>query len=144
MQIVPITTQVNGTVTVKFMVNFVGDATDATDRANILAFGDPQINLGGARQDPNDQTFHYNFPTNQNFVGITTQLPSIPIQFMTALPTTFTPGCPPQQAGPTTCLTPSPSRAALLFITAIETEIEAAMTALRALTPIVNPGNTTV
>jgi hypothetical protein len=47
MLITPTITQANGIISVQLAASFVGDANDATDKANVLAFGDPQVNLTG-------------------------------------------------------------------------------------------------
>lgn len=47
MLITPTITQANGIISVSLAASFTGDTNDATDKANILAFGDPQVNLTG-------------------------------------------------------------------------------------------------
>jgi hypothetical protein len=47
MQITPKITQVQGMILVSLQASFVGGPTDAEDKANILAFGDPMVNLTG-------------------------------------------------------------------------------------------------
>lgn len=47
MLITPTITQANGIISVQLAATFVGDQNDATDKANVLAFGDPQVNLAG-------------------------------------------------------------------------------------------------
>ena len=47
MQITPTITQANGIISVQLVASFSGDTNDALDKANILAFGDPLVNLAG-------------------------------------------------------------------------------------------------
>jgi len=47
MQITPLIRQVQGMILVSLQASFVGGPTDAEDKANILAFGDPMVNLTG-------------------------------------------------------------------------------------------------
>lgn len=47
MLITPTITQANGIISVSLAATFTGDTNDATDKANILAFGDPNVNLTG-------------------------------------------------------------------------------------------------
>ena len=47
MRIHPVVTQQNGMILVQLQASFVGDALDGVDKANILAFGDPMVNLTG-------------------------------------------------------------------------------------------------
>jgi hypothetical protein len=47
MQITPTTTEANGIVSVQLAAAFIGGQNDAVDKANILAFGDPLVNLSG-------------------------------------------------------------------------------------------------
>jgi hypothetical protein len=47
MQITPKITQVQGMILVQLQASFVGGPTDAEDKANIQAFGDPMVNLTG-------------------------------------------------------------------------------------------------
>ena len=47
MQIKAIVSQSNGIISVTLQALFVGDPTDATDKAKIAAFGDPVVNIAG-------------------------------------------------------------------------------------------------
>jgi hypothetical protein len=47
MKIHPNVTQQNGMILVSLQASFSGDPTDSVDKANILAFGDPMVNLTG-------------------------------------------------------------------------------------------------
>ena len=54
MRIHPIVTQQNGMILVSLQASFVGDAMDSVDKANILAFGDPMVDLTGGTFVRND------------------------------------------------------------------------------------------
>jgi hypothetical protein len=47
MRITPQVTQQNGMILVSLVASFVGDTNDTVDKANIIAFGDPMVNLTG-------------------------------------------------------------------------------------------------
>jgi hypothetical protein len=47
MQVTPVITQANGILSIRLQATFVGDPTDASDKALIAAYGDPQISLVG-------------------------------------------------------------------------------------------------
>lgn len=47
MLITPTITQANGIISVSLAASFTGDTNDAIDKANVLAFGDPNVNLTG-------------------------------------------------------------------------------------------------
>ena len=49
MKITPIVTQQNGMILVTLQASFAGDSTDFVDKQNILAFGDPLVNLTGGQ-----------------------------------------------------------------------------------------------
>jgi hypothetical protein len=162
MQVQPSVTQVNGIVTVTMKAAFVGDPTDATDQQRITAYGDPIVNLGGLFTDPNDASFKFTFPAQQKFVGITTAMANYPVRFMTALPlvppsgtqwnpyvptnpfrtsseewgSTFPGGIPATQQGALDCVVTDPVRAATIWATAIDTQIQAAVAILRTKTPV--------
>ena len=136
MKIHPVLTQQNGIVSVQLQAEFVGEPTDANDKALIQAFGDPKVNLAGQFTDPNDQTFVFTFPTSELYAGVTTALATFTARFMTALPSAFIPGQEPPCAGPLDCIINSPARAAQLWVAAINTRIQAAFTTLRQQTVI--------
>ncbi|HEV2174285.1 MAG TPA: hypothetical protein VGR71_11995 [Nitrospira sp.] len=82
----------NGVILVVLTATFVGDATDASDKQKIAAFGDPQINLAGkVLQDPNNPSFTFGFQTDQLIVGLTTQMQNFTARFLTQLPPVTTP-----------------------------------------------------
>lgn len=141
MKVQAVVTQANGIISVRIQALFVGDATDATDKALIGAFGDPEVNIGGSFTDPNNTAFTFQFPTTQNFVGITTQLSSAPAQFMLALPAPQNPNQPAPIQGAMDCITTNPSEAAVAWFNVIVTAIRASMMQLRAqtLVPTINP-----
>lgn len=145
MKINAIVTQANGIISVTLQATFVGDATDASDKQKIAAFGDPQINIAGTFTDPNNPTFTFQFPTTELWVGITTQLSSQVARFMEALPGTQNPNMPAPIQGPMDCVTTNPSEAASAWANIIMTpgtgRIAQAMQQLRqqTLVPIINP-----
>lgn len=125
----------------KIQALFVGDMTDSTDKALIAAFGDPEVNLAGTFTDPNNPAFTFQFPTTQNYVGITTQMSSITAQFMLALPGPQNPNQPAPIQGPMDCITTNPSEAAVAWFNIIVASIRQAMLNLRmqTLVPTINP-----
>ena len=145
MEINPVVTQANGVISIQLQALFVGDPTDANDKALIAAFGDPQISLVGSGTFTDNTTmppFVFTFPTSELFVGITTQMQSKRTRFMLALPSQGGPhtgagsslynpnqGAPRQ--GELDCITTNPSRAAQVWYDAMIAEITTAMTALR-------------
>jgi hypothetical protein len=56
MRIHPVITQQNGMILVSLQASFAGDATDSVDKANILAFGDPMVDLTGGTFVDNTST----------------------------------------------------------------------------------------
>lgn len=136
MKITPIVSQANGAISVTIQASFVGDASDATDRAKIAAFGDPQISLVGSNGvftgvDPNGgATFTFQFPTTSFPVGITTTMSSQSVRFMSSLPAPA-PGSSVAVQGALDCITTDPSGAAQFWYNAMIGEIQNAMTALR-------------
>jgi hypothetical protein len=112
MQIKAIVTQANGIISVILQALFVGDPTDATDKAKIAAFGDPQVNIAGTFTDPNNLSFTFAFPTTEMWVGVTTQLSSLTARFMEALPNQGNPNQPAPVQGALDCVTQNPSEAA--------------------------------
>ena len=143
MKIHTVVTQANGIISLVIQPSFVGDMTDANDKALIAAYGDPQVNIAGSFVDPSDSTFTFQFPTTELYVGITTQLSSQVAQFMLALPSG-----PPNQAAPNqgalSCITPNPSRAASVWQTVVVSRITQAMSALRAKTLVPSIPDVTV
>jgi len=112
MLLTPIVTQANGIISVVIQATFVGGQTDASDKAKIAAFGDPQVNIAGNFADPNNPAFTFQFPTTELYVGITTQLSSYTVRFMEALPAPYNPNQPAPIQGPLDCVTVNPSEAA--------------------------------
>lgn len=141
MKVQAIVTQANGVIQMKIQALFVGDMTDSTDKALIAAFGDPEVNLAGTFTDPNNPAFTFQFPTTQNYVGITTQMSSITAQFMLALPGPQNPNQPAPIQGPMDCITTNPSEAAVAWFNIIVASIRQAMLNLRmqTLVPTINP-----
>lgn len=250
MRIAPIVTQNNGMILVQLQASFVGDTNDAVDKANILAFGDPLVDLTGGTfvdnatypalaahvttqgilftvttlgpaanavtiqfvnngdttdasaisvtgdaitveiqkpgstirtradvvalfanfpsstvtthggtttavltgsnsaaatmVDPDSftggtssyvQSFSFNFPASDLFVGVTTQMQGYTTRFMTQLPSPPL-GIPTQLAGPLDCVTSDTKRAAQFWITTIEARIGDLMTQLRQRSPL--------
>jgi hypothetical protein len=131
MKIHTVVTQANGIISLVIQPSFVGDMPDGNDKALIAAYGDPQVNIAGSFTDPNDNTFTFQFPTTELYVGITTQLSSQVAQFMLALPS-GPPNQPAPNQGALSCITPNPSRAATVWQTVIVSRITQAMQALRA------------
>ncbi len=150
MEIKPVISQANGVISVQMQALFVGDPTDATDKALIAAFGDPLISLVGTGTftvplsiSPPVSPFIFVFPITEYFVGITTQMSSKRTRFMLALPTQggitppytgsslYNPNQHALRQGELDCITTNPSFAAQSWVTAMINEITAAMTALR-------------
>src|SRR5271168_2152420 len=82
MKLNAVVSQSNGIISVTIQALFVGDQTDATDKAKIAAFGDPVVQIAGNFSDPNNPTFTFQFPTTELWVGITTQLSSYTARFI--------------------------------------------------------------
>ena len=112
MKINAVVSQSNGIISVTLQALFVGDQTDATDKAKIAAFGDPVVQIAGNFSDPNNPTFTFQFPTTELWVGITTQLSSYTARFMESLPGPQNPNQPAPIQGPLDCVTINPSEAA--------------------------------
>ena len=112
MKINAVVSQSNGIISVTLQALFVGDPTDATDKAKIAAFGDPVVQIAGNFSDPNNPTFTFQFPTTELWVGITTQLSSYTARFMESLPGPMNPNQPAPIQGPLDCITVNPSEAA--------------------------------
>jgi len=112
MQVKAIVAQANGVISVTLQCLFVGDPTDASDKAKIAAFGDPQINIAGSFTDPSNPSFTFAFPLTELWVGVTTQLSSYTARFMEALPGPANPNQPAPVQGPLDCVTINPSEAA--------------------------------
>jgi hypothetical protein len=142
MQITPVVTQANGILSIRLQATFVGDPTDAQDKALIAAYGDPQISLVGNGTFANvpvpgsspPAVFSFVFPCSQYYVGITTQMSSKTVKFMSALPSSPPVNNPNRHApiqGELDCITPYPSAALEAWWTAMQAEITVALTALR-------------
>lgn len=112
MKLTPIVTQANGVISVVIQATFVGDQTDASDKAKIAAFGDPVVQIAGNFTDPNNPAFTFAFPTTELWLGVTTQLSSYTARFMEALPGPQNPNQPAPVQGPLDCITVNPSEAA--------------------------------
>src|SRR5271169_371978 len=112
MQVKAIVSQSNGIISVTLQALFVGDPTDASDKAKIAAFGDPQVNIAGSFADPNNPSFTFQFPLTEQYVGVTTQMSSYTARFMEALPSQSNPNQPAPIQGPLDCITTNPSEAA--------------------------------
>jgi len=112
MKINAVVSQSNGIISVTLQALFVGDPTDATDKAKIAAFGDPVVQIAGNFSDPNNPTFTFQFPTTELWVGVTTQLSSYTARFMESLPGPQNPNQPAPIQGPLDCITINPSEAA--------------------------------
>jgi hypothetical protein len=112
MKLTAIVSQANGIVSVTIQPTFVGDPTDAADKAKIAAFGDPVVNIAGNFSDPNNPSFTFQFPLTELWVGVTTQLSSNTARFMEALPSQVNPNQPAPIQGPLDCITTNPSEAA--------------------------------
>ena len=112
MQVKAIVSQSNGIISVTLQALFVGDQTDASDKAKIAAFGDPVVNIAGNFVDPNNPSFTFAFPLTELWVGITTQMSSYTARFMEALPGPVNPNQPAPIQGPLDCITVNPSEAA--------------------------------
>jgi hypothetical protein len=134
MQIHPVVQHLNGQVMVTLQPSFVGDADDVTDKARILAYGDPKVNLGGTFVDPLDNTFTFALGTPELYKGITTEISNFTAKFMTQLPV-GTPGQPAPQQGVLDCITSDPVHAATSYSTVMSTRILDSLTILRAKTP---------
>lgn len=112
MKLTAIVSQANGIISVTIQPTFVGDPTDASDKAKIAAFGDPVVNIAGNFADPQNPSFTFQFPLTELWVGITTQLSSNTARFMEALPSNVNPNQPAPIQGPLDCITTNPSEAA--------------------------------
>ncbi len=131
MRVSPQVTQANGIITLKLIATFVGDPTDTSDKANIAAFGDPQVNMAGNFQDPNNAAFTFLFPATDVIVGITTQMSSRPVRFMLALPGPQNPNQPAPIQGELDCVTSNPSEACEAYYNVMIQRITQSMLILR-------------
>jgi hypothetical protein len=141
MKVQAVVTQANGVISVKIQALFVGDMTDASDKALIAAFGDPEVNIAGTFTDPNNPAFTFQFPTTQNYVGITSQLSSQLARFMQALPQIQNPNQPAPIQGAMDCITFNTGEAATAWFNVVAASIRQAMMQLRSqtLVPTINP-----
>lgn len=147
MQINPIVTQANGVISIRLQAQFIGDVTDSEDKANIAAYGDPQISLvgngtfnGTVPGSSPPAVFSFTFPSSEYYVGITTQMSTKTVRFMQSLPpppvNERVPGyCQGYHGGqgPLDCLTPYPAAALESWWVAMQNSINTALTALRNL-----------
>lgn len=131
MKLHAVVTQANGIISVRLQAAFVGDPTDANDKALIAAFGDPQVNLAGTFADPLNPAFTFLFPSTDISVGITTQMSSQTANFMLALPSVQNPNQPAPIQGPLDCITTNPSEAAEAWVSVVTTRIRQAFAMLR-------------
>jgi hypothetical protein len=145
MQIKAIVSQANGIISVTLQAVFVGDPTDATDKAKIAAFGDPVVNIAGSFVDQSNPSFTFAFPTTELWVGVTTQMSSYTARFMEALPGPQNPNQPAPVQGALDCVTINPSEAATAWASIIMTpgtgRIAQALLQLRSqmLVPTISP-----
>lgn len=164
MNIHPVVTQANGIISMSIEAQFIGDSTDASDKALIQAYGDPKINLAGTFTD-SAASLVFAFPATELYVGLTTQMQNYTARFMLSLPPQspyppngpFPPGnCPPNfywqwnqpqgnrqpGLGPLDCITTNPTTAVTFwFNTIVTSRIVPVMTALRAMTVYTPPGD---
>ena len=144
MTIHPTVSELGGIVSVQLAALFTGANTDTTDRQLIQGYGDPQVNLAGLFTDPNQTSFTFTFPVNEQYVGITTQMPGYTVRFMTALPPVSF-GQPQPLQGPLDCITTDPNHAATVWAATMQTRVAAAMVALRSKTvPLTSLPDSTV
>ena len=148
MKVHAIVTQANGIISIQLQCLFVGDPTDTSDKQKIAAFGDPQINIAGNFNDPNNPSFTFAFPLTEQWVGITTQLSSFIVRFMEALPGPQNPNIPAPIQGPLDCVTNNPSEAcqawANIMMTAGTGRIAQAMAILLSQVVVPTISDTTV
>lgn len=152
MKVHPVITQQNGIISVVLQASFVGDVTDTSDKAKILALGDPDVNIAGTFTDPNDSSptpFTFQFPTTELLVGITTMMQNYTAQFMTSLPPSPGPNQPVPIQGPLQVITPDPTRAAQVWYTVMaslgpSSRIGQAMQNLRAQMLVPTLSDTTI
>jgi hypothetical protein len=139
MKVHTIVSQANGIISVTLQAMFIGDSTDATDKALMAAFGDPEVNIAGSFTDPNNTSFTFQMPTTEKFVGVTTQLSAQTARFMLALPASSNPNQPSPIQGPLDVITANPSAAAQAWQTVIVGRIRQAMQTLRnqVLVPVI-------
>jgi len=131
MKITPTVSQANGIIKIKLQATFVGDPTDASDKALIAAFGDPPVNMAGTFSDPNNPAFTFLFPTTDLFLGITTQMGSSFVRFMMALPGPQNPNQPAPIQGELDCITTNPSEACEAYYAVMLQRITQSMNILR-------------
>lgn len=148
MKVHAVVSQSNGIISVTLQALFVGDPSDATDKAKIAAFGDPQVNIAGSFSDPNNPSFTFQFPTTELWVGVTTQMSSQTARFMEALPGPQNPNQPAPVQGPLDCVTNNPSEAATawanILMAPVTGRIAQAMQQLRSQSLVPTIPDTTV
>lgn len=135
MKIHPEVTHLNGIVSVSLKAQFLGDATDADDRARMSAYGAPLINLGGQFSGVGDPAPVYVTGAPEVWVKLDTELSGKVTRFMTRLPDAVA-GQPTPVQGPLDVITPDPVAAATAYVTAIQARIASAMGVLRLKTPV--------
>lgn len=124
----PQVTHLNGVVSLSFIVNFVGDATDIEDRERISSYGEPLVNLGGVFA--NGTAFQFKTGAPELWVKITTEMPSKTIRFMTQLPSTGN-----TTPGPLDVLTADPILAATIYAQQMQQRVLSVMAELRQKIP---------
>ena len=134
MLIHPLVQQLNSVVSVTMQASYTGDATDATDKQRIAAYGDPKINLGGSFTDPAIPAFTFNMLAGEYWKGITTEMGLHTARFMTQLPSPQH-GQPMPKQLPLDCITSDPVHAATVWAAAMQALCGTSMTALRAVVP---------
>lgn len=135
MKIHPVIQHLNSIVSVTLQASFVGDPNDATDKQRISAYGDPKVNMAGTFIDPIGGIFTFTFPVVEYYRGITTELASYPVRFMTQIPTAL-PGQTAPVQGPLDCITSDPVLAATAWASIMDSRITASLATLRAKTPV--------
>lgn len=145
MKIHPEIVHLNGVVSVVLKPQFLGDPTDADDRARIAAYGDPKVNMGGQFAGTGDPAPIYTTGAPEVWVALTTEMPSKVVRFMTRLPDAVL-GQPAPAQGPLDVITTDPVAAATVYVAAIQARIASAVGALRLKSPakLVSLPDTTV
>ena len=152
MNLHPVLSQQNGLISVTLQASFIGSSTDTADKAKIQALGDPEVNIAGTFQDPNDSSstpFTFQMPTTELYVGITTALQNYTAVFMTNLPSAPGPNQPIPIQGPLQVVTPDPGRAAQVWFMVMaglgpSSRIGQAMQNLRAQSLVPNVTDATI
>ena len=124
----PQVTHLNGVVSLSFVVNFIGDATDIEDRERISSYGEPQVNLGGVFA--NGTAFQFRTGASEAWVKVINEMPQKTIRFMTQLPSTGN-----TTPGPLDVLTADPILAATIYAQQIQARVLTVMVELRQKVP---------